>query len=100
MITSGNPSKALKYRRNAASCSLLAASARSTHDRDLLLRVRESLLSRAYHEDWLDGLPPVPPAQSIALEVPCPVAIGNFAIRQCARAVPVRGVRGAGYGWF
>jgi hypothetical protein len=98
MITSGNPSKALKYRQNAASCDLLAASTQLTHDRDLLLRMQESLLSRADHEDWLEGLPPAPPAQSLALAVPRPIAIGNFAVPQSALAAPIRGPRGAKYG--
>ena len=98
MITSRNPSKALKYRRNAASYDLLAVSAQSTHDGDLLLRVQELLLSRANHEDWLEGPPPPPPTQLLALAVPRPIAMGNFAVPQSARAAPIREPRGAKYG--
>jgi hypothetical protein len=98
MITSGNPSKVLKYRRNAASYDLFGAGAQLTHDRGLLLLVHESLLSRADHEDWLEGLPPAPPGQSPALAVARPIAIGNFAVPQSVRAAPIRGPRGAQYG--
>jgi hypothetical protein len=69
---SGEPerTKSSKYRRDATVCGLLAASARSKADRALLLRMQSSLLRRACHQDWLDGLPPVPPTRSNALAVP------------------------------
>lgn len=59
-----------RHRRAAASCGLFAASATSAADRELLLRMQRSLLKRADHEGWLDGLPPVPPARPRALAVP------------------------------
>src|SRR5205807_2746239 len=57
-------SKASKHRRDAATCGLLAVNARSATDRDLLLSMQRALLGRACLEEWLDGLPPVPPARS------------------------------------
>ena len=51
-------SKALKHRREAAACGAFAVNAKSATDRELLLRMQRSLLTRAYHQDWLDGLPP------------------------------------------
>jgi hypothetical protein len=63
-------SNASKHRRNAAACGLFAANARSAADRELLLGMQQSLLRRADHEGWLDGLPPVPPARPRALAVP------------------------------
>jgi hypothetical protein len=62
--------KASRYRRTAATCGTLAASAVSPADRELLLRMQRSWLDRAHHEDWLDGLPPTPPARSNALALP------------------------------
>ena len=62
-----DPSKAQIYRRKAQTCAALAACARSTAEREPLLRVREALLSRAANEDRLEGLPPLPPANSNAL---------------------------------
>jgi predicted nucleotidyltransferase len=63
-------SKALKHRREAAACGVFAVNAKSATDRELLLRMQRSLLTRAYHEDWLDGLPPVPPAGCNSLALP------------------------------
>jgi hypothetical protein len=34
------------------------------------LRMQRSLLGRADHQDWLDGLPPVPPARPKVLALP------------------------------
>jgi hypothetical protein len=62
--------KESKFRRSAAACGLFAANATSLLDRELLLRMQRSLLERAYNEDWLGGLPPIPPAKSNALAVP------------------------------
>jgi hypothetical protein len=62
-----NPSKAQAYRREAQTCDALAACARSNAEREPLLRLRDALLSRAANEEWLDGLPPLPPADSNAL---------------------------------
>ena len=64
------PSSASKHRGDAAACGLFAANAKSTADRELLLRMQRSLLRRADHQGWLDGLPPVPPARPKALAVP------------------------------
>jgi hypothetical protein len=63
-------SSASRHRRDAAACGLFAANARSAADRELLLGMQQSLLRRADHEGWLDGLPPVPPARPRALAVP------------------------------
>ena len=62
-------SKASIYRRKAATCRELAACATSAMDRDQLLAMRRSWLSRAASEDWRDGLPPLPPVQTRALSV-------------------------------
>ena len=61
------PSKASIYRRKAATCRDLAACAKSAMDREQLLTMRRSWLSRAASEDWRDGLPPMPPVQTKAL---------------------------------
>ena len=63
-------SKAMQYRGHAAACRLFAANAGAAADRDLLLHMQRSLLERAFHEDSIDGLPPIPPARSAALAVP------------------------------
>jgi hypothetical protein len=61
---------ASKHRRQAATCGRFAATARSAADRELLLRLQRSLLSQARYEEWVDGLPPLPPARATALAVP------------------------------
>jgi hypothetical protein len=63
-------SKASKYRRNAAACGIFAANALSPADRELLLLIQRSWLGLAYNENWLDGLPPIPGANSNSLAVP------------------------------
>jgi hypothetical protein len=63
-------SNASKHRRQADACGLFAANAQSVGDRALLLSLRRVLLDHADREDWLDGLPPVPPARPNALAVP------------------------------
>jgi hypothetical protein len=63
-------SNASRHRREAATCGLFAANARSAADRALLLSMQRSLLRRADHEGWLDGLPPLPPARPRVLAVP------------------------------
>ena len=65
-----NLSKASEHRRHAAACGLFAANARSEADRELLLRMQRSALERAWHEDSLGGLPPMPPVQLIAMRAP------------------------------
>ena len=60
-------SKAQGYLRKARSCDGLVAYALSTDDRDRLLRIRNSYLSLAANEEWLDGLPPTPPAHTAAM---------------------------------
>jgi len=60
-------SKAHGYRRKAQSCEGLVAHALSAEDRDRLLRVRDSYLTLAANEEWLDGLPPTPPAHAAAV---------------------------------
>jgi hypothetical protein len=62
--------KASRFRRSAAACGLFAANATTMLDRELLLRMQRSWLERAYNEDWLGGLPPIPPVKSNALAVP------------------------------
>ena len=64
------PSKASRHRRDAAACGAFATNAKSATDRELLLRMQRSLLERASHQEWLDGLPPVPPAGCNSLAVP------------------------------
>jgi hypothetical protein len=61
---------ASRYRRDAATCGTLAANAVSLADRALLLRMQRSWLDRAQHQEWLDGLPPTPPARANVLAVP------------------------------
>jgi hypothetical protein len=71
MSTGPETSKALRHRREAAACGAFAANAKSAADRELLLRMQRSLLTRAWHEDWLEGLPPpVPPAGCNSLALP------------------------------
>jgi hypothetical protein len=59
--------KASRYRRAAATCGILAASATSLSDCEALLRMQRSWLDRARREDWLDDLPPNSPVSSNAL---------------------------------
>jgi hypothetical protein len=66
------PFKALRYRRTVATCGILAANATSPADREVLLRMQQTWLERARHEDWLDDQPPNPPVRSNALPVPRP----------------------------
>jgi hypothetical protein len=63
-------SNALRHRRQAATCGRFAANAQSAAYRELLLRLQRSLLMHARYEDWVDGLPPLPPARATALAVP------------------------------
>jgi len=63
-------SKAEDYRRGAKACGHLAVCARSTADREQLLRMRDARLALAATEDWLGGLPPMPPGNSDVLAVP------------------------------
>ena len=69
-LSSASLSSASKHFRQATACGLFAANAQSAADRELLLRMQRSLLEQAYHEDWLDGLPPVPSGRPNALAVP------------------------------
>jgi hypothetical protein len=63
-------SNASKHRRQAAACALFAANARSAHDCELLLRMQRAQLGQACFQEWLDGLPPLPPARPSALPLP------------------------------
>jgi hypothetical protein len=58
--------KAAAYRRKAARCDDFSARARSGSDRTQLLQMRDTWLALAAKEDWLDGLPPTPPALAVA----------------------------------
>ena len=60
-------SKAHVLRRKARTYDRLGEFARSPGDQEQLLRMREACLSLASNEDWLDGMPPMPPANSNAL---------------------------------
>jgi hypothetical protein len=62
--------RATRFRNSAAACGMFAANAVSPSDRDLLLRMQRSWLERAHYEDWVNGLPPIPPAGARALAVP------------------------------
>ena len=62
--------KAESYRRKATMCGSYAGWARSSDDRDQLLRMRDSCLALAANEDLLDALPPTPPAKALALPLP------------------------------
>jgi hypothetical protein len=58
MSTSETPtSRALVYRRKAATCSRLAHYAIDAGDRDRLLCMQEAWLALAANEDWLEGNP-------------------------------------------
>lgn len=50
-------SRALVYRRKAATCGRLAHYAIEPPDRDRLLRMQDAWLALAATEDWLDGSP-------------------------------------------
>jgi hypothetical protein len=67
ILKAATPSKASTYRRKAETCRDLAACAKSAMDREQLLAMRRSWLSRAASEDWRDGLPPLPPVGTKAL---------------------------------
>lgn len=58
--------KSAFYRRKAAMCENFADRASSAVDRARLTRMRQSWLALAANEEWLDGLPPLPPANVIA----------------------------------
>jgi hypothetical protein len=88
MSTGPGTSKALRHRREAAACGVFAANAQSAADRELLLRMQRSLLTRAYHEDWLDGLPPpAPPAGCNSLALPALHVPDRHALR-CGKHFP------------
>jgi hypothetical protein len=70
MLGAHHSLKAKSHRRKAAMCRLYAEWARSSDDRDQLLRMRDSCLALAAKEDWLDGVPPAPPAKALAIPVP------------------------------
>jgi hypothetical protein len=72
MSKAPEPFKGSRYRRAAVTCGILAASATSPGDRESLLRMQQSWLERARHEDWLSELPPDPPDRSNALARPRP----------------------------
>ena len=50
-------SKAMVYRRKAATCGRLALYALEPGDRDRLICMQEAWLALAVNEDWLDGAP-------------------------------------------
>ena len=52
-------SKAMVYRRKAATCGRLALYALERADRDRLLCMQEAWLALAATEDWLEGAAPV-----------------------------------------
>jgi hypothetical protein len=60
---------ASKHRRQAAVCDVLATHARSTADRELLLRVQGVLKRHACYEDWVAGRPPIPPTRPTKMYV-------------------------------
>ena len=68
-MAQAHPLKAQAYRHKAATCDRFAACAQSADDRANLRRMRDALLARAANEDWLDGLPPVPPGNASALSI-------------------------------
>jgi hypothetical protein len=70
MSGSSESQQAAQWRQSAALCRVFAENAISPLDRDLLLRMRRARLARADHQDFVDGLPPSPPANSNALAVP------------------------------
>jgi len=62
--------KSVRYRSHAVACGIFAEHAKSPADRELLLRMQSTWLARACHVDWIDGMPPTPPAAAKALAVP------------------------------
>ena len=62
--------RATRFRNNAATLGMFAAHAVSLPDREHLLRMQRAWLERARHEDFVNGLPPRPPAGAKALAVP------------------------------
>jgi hypothetical protein len=62
--------RATRFRNNAAACGMFAANAVSPLDRGRLLGMQRAWLERAHHEDFVNGLPPRPPAGAKALAVP------------------------------
>lgn len=48
-------SRAMVYRRKAATCGRLAVYAREPGDRDRLVCMQEAWLALAANEDWLEG---------------------------------------------
>jgi hypothetical protein len=69
MSTPSHSSKSASYHRKASTCRALADCAKSAPDRDQLLSMGRLWLERAASEDWRDGLPPLPPANSSALRI-------------------------------
>ena len=66
MLSDHHSLKAEVYRRKATTCGSYAVWARSSDYRDQWLRMRDSCLALAAKEDWLDGVPPAPPAKALA----------------------------------
>jgi hypothetical protein len=62
--------RAAQFRSHAAACGIFAANAVSPSDREHWLRMQRSWLDRAHHEEWVNGMPPRPPAGLRALSVP------------------------------
>jgi hypothetical protein len=46
---------------------MFAENAASAADRESLLRMQQKWLARASHQDWLNDLPPTPPASPNSL---------------------------------
>ena len=61
--------KADHFRRRAQTCAVFAEYAKSQADTAHLARMRDAYLALAANEDWLDSLPPLPPANAGALAV-------------------------------
>jgi len=68
-MSQSHPANANYYRRRAQTCATLANCAQSPADRARLTDMRDVCLTRAANEEWLDGLPPSPPANVAALAV-------------------------------
>jgi hypothetical protein len=65
-----NLSRAQHYRRRAKRYESLAQCARSRADEKQLLRMHDACLALAATQDWLDGVVPMPAANSNLLAVP------------------------------